>query len=148
MSALEDALIDDGTIHRVRSRRIDKIIAGRFACRQFSDRPIPRQVIEEILSVARFAPSGANIQPWRVYVLAGTAKERVSAALLEAHAISRDEHVSEYKYYATDLPEPYLNRRQEFGRCSTARLASLKLTRKPAADRPAGITRSSTPRWD
>jgi nitroreductase len=66
--------------------------------------------------VARFAPSGANIQPWHVHVLAGAVKERVSAALLEAHATSRDEHVSEYKYYAADLPEPYLNRRQEFGR--------------------------------
>jgi nitroreductase len=30
--------------------------------------------------------------------------------------MSRDEHVSEYKYYARELPEPYLNRRQEFGR--------------------------------
>jgi nitroreductase len=116
MSALEDAVNGDGMIPRVQSHRIDEIIAGRFACREFSDRPIPRQVIEEILSVARFAPSGANIQPWRVYVLAGAVKERVSAALLEAHAISRDEHVSEYKYYATDLPEPYLNRRKEFGR--------------------------------
>ncbi|MET4608559.1 nitroreductase [Bradyrhizobium sp. JR4.1] len=28
----------------------------------------------------------------------------------------RDEHVSEYKYYASDLPDPYLERRQEFGR--------------------------------
>jgi nitroreductase len=40
----------------------------------------------------------------------------VSAALLEAHENSRDEHVSEYKYYASDLPDPYLKRRQEFGR--------------------------------
>jgi len=116
MSALEDAVIGDGMIPRVQSRRIDEIIAGRFACREFSDRLIPRQIIEEILGVARFAPSGANIRPWHVHVLAGAVKERVSAALLEAHATSRDEHASEYKYYAADLPEPYLNRRQEFGR--------------------------------
>ena len=48
--------------------------------------------------------------------LRSPAKDRVSAALLEAHETCRNEHVSEYKYYATDLPEPYLNRRQEFGR--------------------------------
>ena len=115
MSALEGAVIGDGEIPIARNR-IDEIIAGRFACREFSDTPVPQRTIDEILRVARFAPSGANIQPWRVLVLAGTVKERVSAALLEAHATARDEHASEYKYYAADLPEPYLNRRQEFGR--------------------------------
>jgi len=77
---------------------------------------VPRRTIEQILRVARFAPSGANIQPWHVYVLSGAARNRVSAALLEAHETSRDEHASEYRYYASNLPEPYLNRRQEFGR--------------------------------
>jgi nitroreductase len=115
MSALEEAVIGDGAARTARNR-IDEIIAGRFACREFSSAPVPRRTIEQILRVARFAPSGANIQPWHVYVLAGAAKDWVSAALLEAHETSGDEHVSEYKYYASDLPEPYLNRRQEFGR--------------------------------
>lgn len=115
MSALEEAVIGEGADRTARNR-IDEIIAGRFACREFSDAPVPRRIIEQILGVARFAPSGANIQPWHVYVLAGAARERVSAALLEAHETCRDEHVSEYKYYASDLPEPYLKRRQEFGR--------------------------------
>jgi nitroreductase len=116
MSALEEAVIGDSAAGSVAQNRIDEIIAGRFACREFSDDPIPRRTIEQILRIARFAPSGANIQPWYVYVLAGAAKDGVSAALLEAHETCRDEHVSEYKYYASDLPEPYLNRRQEFGR--------------------------------
>ncbi len=114
MSALEESVIE-GVVPIARNR-IDEIIAGRFACREFSDTPVPRRTIEQILSVARFAPSGANIQPWHVHVLAGAVKDKVSAALLEAHATSRHEHESEYKYYAADLPEPYLNRRQEFGR--------------------------------
>lgn len=115
MSALEEAVIGEGA-GGVTRNRIDEVIAGRFACREFSDTPVARRTIEQILGVARFAPSGANIQPWHVYVLAGAAKKRVSAALLEAHETSREEHLSEYKYYAGDLPEPYLNRRQEFGR--------------------------------
>lgn len=115
MSALEEAVIGEGVARTARNH-IDEIVAGRFACREFSDAPVPRRTIEQILRVARFAPSGANIQPWWVYVLAGAAKDRVSAALLEAHETARDEHVSEYKYYASDLPEPYLGRRQEFGR--------------------------------
>ena len=115
MSALEAAVIDHGVVP-IAQNRIDEIIAGRFACREFCDAPVPRRTIEQILRVARFAPSGANIQPWYVYVLAGAAKDEVSAALLEAHENASDEHESEYKYYASDLPDPYLKRRQEFGR--------------------------------
>jgi nitroreductase len=95
---------------------VDAILTGRFACREFSSAPVSRRTLEDILRVARFAPSGANIQPWHVYVLAGPVKDAVSAALLEAHQTCRDEHVSEYKYYASDLPAPYSKRRQEFGR--------------------------------
>jgi nitroreductase len=113
MSAPEAAMIGEGAA--VQSG-IDEIIAGRFACRDFSGAPVGRGTIEQILRVARFAPSGANIQPWHVYVLAGDAKDRVSVALREAHETARDAHMSEYRYYASDLPEPYLQRRQQFGR--------------------------------
>ncbi|MCP3383168.1 MULTISPECIES: nitroreductase [unclassified Bradyrhizobium] len=118
MSIPQEVMIGQGVVGKglAAQSRIDEIIASRFACRDFSGAPVGRGIIEEILRVARFAPSGANIQPWRVYVLAGDAKERVSAALHEAHETARDAHVSEYRYYASDLPEPYLQRRQEFGR--------------------------------
>jgi nitroreductase len=49
-------------------------------------------------------------------VLAGAGKERVSQALLKAHNEARDRHHSEYQYYAPQLPEPYLSRREQFGR--------------------------------
>jgi nitroreductase len=100
------------------SRReiVDSVIKKRFANRIFSKRPVSRQTIEDILEVARFAPSGANIQPWRVYVLAGAEKDRVSRALLKAHNEARDQHCSEYQYYAPQLPEPYRWRREQFGR--------------------------------
>jgi nitroreductase len=95
---------------------VDRIITGRFASRCFTSRAVPKQTIEDILDVARFAPSGANIQPWNVYVLGGNEKKEVSRALLEAHEKARDQHKSEYQYYATELPEPYLSRRNQFGR--------------------------------
>ena len=101
---------------RVALNPVDAILTSRFACREFCDAPVDRQTIEQILRVARYAPSGANIQPWHVYVLTGAVKHRVSAGLLQAHETSRDEHASEYKYYASDLPDRYLRRRQEFGR--------------------------------
>src|ERR1700737_343730 len=107
------ASCDDGNFRR---EVVDGVIKKRFANRVFSKRPVSRQIVEDILEVARFAPSGANIQPWRGYVLAGAEKERVSRALLKAHNEARDQHRSEYQYYAPQLPEPYLSRREQFGR--------------------------------
>jgi nitroreductase len=95
---------------------VDRVITSRVSCRAFSNRAVPRATIEDILDVARFAPCGANTQPWRVYVVAGTVKEEISRRLLNAHEQSREQHSSEYQYYACPLPEPYLSRRNEYGR--------------------------------
>ncbi|MCA1401968.1 nitroreductase [Bradyrhizobium sp. BRP56] len=116
MLAREEVVIDRGVACGAARNPIDEVIAGRLSCREFSGSPVSRSTIEQILRVARFAPSGANIQPWHVYVLAGAAKTEVSAALLDAYENEPNEHVSEYQYYASAFPEPYLGRRQEFGR--------------------------------
>jgi nitroreductase len=113
MSAVEQE-IDRGIA--ATTEAVDDVIRRRFASRAFTGAPVTQRTIEEILGVARFAPSGANIQPWRVYVLAGERKAVISRALLQAHHEARDQHASEYEYYAADLPEPYLSRRNQFGR--------------------------------
>jgi nitroreductase len=95
---------------------VDRIMRGRFACRAFTSQDVPQRTITDILDVARFAPSGANIQPWRVYVVGRAKKDEISCALLRAHEEARDEHTSEYQYYASQLPEPYSSRRNQFGR--------------------------------
>ncbi|WP_244637350.1 nitroreductase family protein [Bradyrhizobium symbiodeficiens] len=116
MCGPEEAVIGPSEECGAAQSPIDEIMTRRIACRDFCDAPVPRRTIDQILHVARFAPSGANIQPWHVYVLSGAAEANVSAALLNAHETCRDEHVSEHKYYASQLPDPYLKRRQEFGR--------------------------------
>jgi nitroreductase len=114
MSVLENPVMrSEG--RRDAAARFDQVILSRFACRDFTDRPVSRRMIEDILDVARFAPSGANIQPWQVHVVAGQQKERISNALVKAHHEARDQHVSEYTYYPTELPEPCLSRRAQFG---------------------------------
>src|SRR5262249_56806052 len=86
MSAVEDAVNRCPELPcEAGGSSFDRIIRDRFACRDFASRPVSRKTIEEILAVARFAPSGANIQPWRVYVLAGREKERISGAVLVEH---------------------------------------------------------------
>jgi nitroreductase len=115
MSSVEEPVSRSEECCEAAAGPFDQVILSRFACRDFTDRPVSRHMIEEILDVARFAPSGANIQPWQVHVLAGQQKDKISTALVNAHRETRDQHVSEYTYYPAELPEPYLSRRAQFG---------------------------------
>ncbi len=47
-----------------RAREFREEMARRRTVREFSDRPVPRALIEECLRAAGTAPSGANLQPW------------------------------------------------------------------------------------
>ena len=77
---------------------VEAAIATRRSVRAFLPTPVPRALVERILDVAARAPSGTNMQPWRVHVLTGEPKERLSAALVRAHAEGAP-HDAEYKYY-------------------------------------------------
>jgi nitroreductase len=93
---------------------VEAAIATRRSVRAFLPTPVPRELVERILNVAARAPSGTNMQPWRVHVLAGEPKRRLSAALVEAHADGAP-HEAEYKYYPDRFFEPYLSRRRKVG---------------------------------
>ncbi len=69
------------------SRAIDQAIRERRSIRVFRPDPVPRQVIEEILDVARWAPSGSNTQPWRVTVLGGEQADTLRRRLEKAASV-------------------------------------------------------------
>ena len=46
-------------------------VGRRRTVREFSDRPVPRDIIETALKAANTAPSGANLQPWHFVVVSG-----------------------------------------------------------------------------
>ena len=52
----------------------DKLIRSRFSVRSFTNQPVDRDTILEILEAARFAPSAVNFQPWHFVVLTETEK--------------------------------------------------------------------------
>lgn len=84
----------------------------RFSARAFRPDPVPGEVLREILTLAHQAPSGGNLQPWRVYALAG---EPLAAfkAKVAARIGSPDE--PEYDVYPPDLWEPFRTRRFQAG---------------------------------
>lgn len=96
---------------------VDHAIATRQSMRAFLPTPIARATIEEILAVSSRAPSGTNTQPWKVTVLTGAAKERLSNSILAVYNDSelRKQHTEEYAYYPRNWVEPYLARRRKIG---------------------------------
>ncbi len=54
-----------------------QLIRSRRSCRVFSPHPVPREKLERVVEAATWAPSGKNRQNWRIFVVAGEARERL-----------------------------------------------------------------------
>jgi nitroreductase len=96
---------------------IDKVIGSRRSVRAFLPKSISNETISDILKIASRAPSGSNIQPWKVYVLQGGAKERLSSKVKKVfHDPALNAlHRAEYIYYPKNWTEPFLSRRRKVG---------------------------------
>ena len=96
---------------------VDHAIRTRQSLRAFLPTPVPRATIEEILDVASRAPSGTNTQPWKVTVLTGAARQRLTDAIRAAYddPEQRKHHAEEYAYYPIKWVDPYLARRRKVG---------------------------------
>ena len=93
---------------------VDEAITSRRSVRAFLPDPVGEPTIRDILDVASWAPSGTNMQPWRVYVTSGEVKERVSRAILDS-GLRAEKARGEYKYYPDKFFEPYYARRRAVG---------------------------------
>ena len=93
---------------------VEEAITGRHCFRAFLPKPVPRELVERILRIAGRAPSGSNVQPWKVWVLEGPIKEEIGRELAERY--DRGEvSEREYNYYPETWREPYLARRRACG---------------------------------
>lgn len=90
---------------------ITEAIKTRISIRAFKPDPVPEALVREILDVARWAPSGGNLQPWRVIAVAGEEKDAL-VALAKAN-LPGDEGA--YPVYPANLWEPYRSRRFKVG---------------------------------
>ena len=100
---------------------VDQVIRSRHSVRAFKNTAIDRQTIIDILNVASRAPSGNNIQPWKIYVATGQKRqqliEQVCAAQREifAHPEKARLHQENFKYYPEKWTSPFIERRRENG---------------------------------
>lgn len=95
---------------------VDEAINSRRSVRSFLPDAVSRETVAHILEVAKRSPSGTNIQPWKVHVLMGTAKQALTDAILPEFFASSGEHKNEREpFYMEKLREPYLTRRRKVG---------------------------------
>lgn len=90
-------------------------ILSRRAVRGFLPTPIDREAVEHLLDVAARAPSGTNMQPWRLIALAGAPLEAFRSALAQAALDGTEASARDYKYYPDPFFEPYQSRRRKIG---------------------------------
>jgi nitroreductase len=108
---------------------IAETFRARRSVRRFLPTPVSHDVIAEVLELASRSPSGTNAQPWKVYALAGAAREALSTALLERYIQNAGEK-QEYAYYPAEWAEPWLSRRRKLG------FALYELIGIPKGDKP------------
>ncbi|MDP3489928.1 MAG: nitroreductase [Phenylobacterium sp.] len=90
---------------------VSQAVAARISVRAFRPDAVSGALVREILEAASRAPSGGNLQPWRVHALAGAPLEALKARVREAPF----GETPEYDVYPANLWEPLRTRRYQCG---------------------------------
>jgi len=111
-------------------------INSRLSVRDFLPTPVPGELIRQVLRTASRAPSGGNLQPWQIDVVAGERLDALKAImqrrLTEVAAGDRSE-APEYDVYPKELVAPHRDYRFQVGEDMYARLGI------PRDDKPARL---------
>src|SRR5205085_573058 len=95
---------------------VSEAVRSRKTLRAFSPKPVAVETIREILQLALRAPSGGNVQPWRVYVLTGAARDEIVRRVHAGMAETPLGETPEYPIYPPGLTDPYEARRVSLGK--------------------------------
>ena len=91
-------------------------VASRYSCRAFLPTPVPEKIVRDIIDRAARAPSAGNMQPWRIYAIAGKRVEELKALLAPRMATELPKgEGTDYTIYPEPLTEPYRARRFAVG---------------------------------
>jgi nitroreductase len=100
----------------------------RKSIRAFRPDPVDDDTIADLLTSAARAPSGGNVQPWRIYVVNGD-----TMAAFREHIRGREIEPPAYAIYPKGLTEPYRTSRWELGEAMYATIGI------PREDKPARL---------
>lgn len=111
--------------------RVSEAVAARRTIRAYLDKPVSDEMIGTLLTQAARAPSGGNLQPWRIYVVNGESMTRFR----QFSASQKDPETPAYDIYPKELKEPYRSSRFKVGE------DMYKLLNIPRQDKAARIKR-------
>jgi nitroreductase len=118
---------------------VSEAIDSRMSCRAFLPTPVPGALIRELLEAAKRAPSGGNVQPWHVYVVAGEPLQELRAIIRAKLPTQPMGEGSEYNMYPPNMTEPYRSRRFK---CGEDLYATIGIERADRAGRLAQFARN------
>ena len=90
---------------------VAQAVLARRSVRAFLDRPVDRATVADMLAAARHAPSGGNLQPWYVDILAGAALAALKARVRASLAADPSGEGTLFPVYPPGLGEPWRSRR-------------------------------------
>lgn len=114
---------------------VTQAVAQRVSIRAFKPDPVSGALVREILEAAARAPSGGNLQPWRVHALAGAPLEALKAKV----RASPFGETPEYDVYPPNLWEPFRTRRFQ---CGEDLYATIGIPREDKAARLAQLAKN------
>ena len=87
----------------------------RISIRAFEDKPVDEALLREVLDVARFSPSGGNVQPWKIIAVSGAEKDACTELAQRTLAANPKGEAEERPIYPENLWEPHRSRRFKVG---------------------------------
>jgi nitroreductase len=94
---------------------VTEALKRRISTRKFRPQPLAKPLVHAILDVARWAPSGGNLQPWKVIAVAGAERAAVIDLARQFHAAASADESTDHPVYPPNLWEPYRTRRFKVG---------------------------------
>ena len=73
----------ESSVAQAAQMSLEDAIRTRRSVRGFLEKPIPEDVLHKVFTIAQYAPSNCNIQPWRILVASGATRDRIRAKLME-----------------------------------------------------------------
>lgn len=120
-------------------KSIEDALKTRISTRAFLPTAIPRDTVQEVLDIARWAPSGGNLQPWHVHIVMNDARDRLVATVKSKIAENPFADEAELAVYPPKLQEPFRSRRYAVGE---AMYELLGIPREDKAARLAQLARN------
>ncbi len=97
-------------------------IRSRRSIRSFKPDPVPRQVLEQLIEISQWSPSGSNSQPWDFAILGGKMLDEIKKRIVKDMKTIKAHPDIPYP----QMPEPYRSRQRELGQLTSAARAEGK----------------------